>query len=62
MSQTPLHDPSPDPISEGAHARARGRPRDACPYPANSEPRTAWLEGYDGVPFDRVPDPPHRGG
>jgi ribosome modulation factor len=58
MSQTPVHDPPPDPITEGARARAHGRPKDSCPYPANSPERTAWQEGYDGTPVDRAPDLP----
>ncbi|MFY9293862.1 MAG: Rmf/CrpP family protein [Methylorubrum rhodinum] len=48
----------PDPISEGAHARGLGRPKDACPYPADSAERKAWLEGYDGAPSDDGPDLP----
>jgi ribosome modulation factor len=48
----------PDPISEGAHARGLGRPKDACPYPAGSAERKAWLEGYDGTPSDDGPDLP----
>jgi ribosome modulation factor len=58
MSQTLHHDPLADPITEGAYARARGRPKDACPYPANSTARVAWLEGYDGVPTGRARDLP----
>src|SRR3954462_13845261 len=34
-----------DPIAEGAHARARRMPKDACPYPRNSEERLSWMEG-----------------
>ncbi|WP_457104352.1 Rmf/CrpP fold protein [Methylobacterium sp. P5_C11] len=45
-------------ISEGARARAIGRPKDACPYPANSPERKAWLEGYDGKPNEDGPDLP----
>lgn len=41
-----------DPVSEGAHARAAGRPKDANPYPAGSTEREAWFEGYDGLPSD----------
>jgi ribosome modulation factor len=62
MSQTTLHDPPADPIREGARARVQGRPKDACPYPANSPARTAWLEGYDGAPADHAPDQPLSGG
>lgn len=58
MSQRSLHDPPADPIAEGARARAQGRPKDACPYPANSVARKAWLEGYDGAPSERAPDLP----
>ncbi|MCJ2016856.1 hypothetical protein MKK84_05340 [Methylobacterium sp. E-065] len=47
-----------EPIAEGAHARAIGRPKDACPYPAGSAERTAWLEGYDGTPAEDGPDLP----
>lgn len=46
---TPSNLPN-DPIAEGAHARARRIPKDACPYPRNSEERMAWMEGYDGRP------------
>lgn len=62
MSQTSLHDPPADPIAEGARARAQGRPKDACPYPADSPARRAWIEGYDGAPADRVPDLPVTNG
>ena len=41
-----------DPLAEGAHARAIGRPKDSCPYPADSAERSAWFEGYDGTPSD----------
>ena len=58
MSETTSHRQTSDPIAEGARARAQGRPKDACPYPAESEARTAWLEGYDGAPAERAPDPP----
>jgi ribosome modulation factor len=58
MSQTLHHDPLADPITEGAYARARGRPKDACPYPANSPARIAWLEGYDGLPTGPARDLP----
>ncbi|WP_375463842.1 ribosome modulation factor [uncultured Methylobacterium sp.] len=61
MSETPVTPPS-DPISEGARARAHGRPKDACPYPAGSEAREAWLEGFDGTPADRAPDLPINNG
>ncbi|WP_375456193.1 ribosome modulation factor [uncultured Methylobacterium sp.] len=58
-----LHAPPPaDPITEGARARAHGRPKDACPYPAGSEARRAWMEGFDGAPADRVPDLPRNDG
>ena len=57
MSARPHAEPS-DPIAEGARARAHGRPKDSCPYPAGSPERRAWLEGYDGAPDDRAPDPP----
>ncbi|MCJ2084950.1 hypothetical protein MKK88_02935 [Methylobacterium sp. E-005] len=62
MSPTSLHDTPQDPIREGARARAHGRPKDACPYPANSASRIAWLEGYDGVPADHAPNPPLSNG
>ena len=58
MSQRSLHDPPADPIAEGARARAQGRPKDACPYPANSAARKAWLEGSEGAPSERAPDLP----
>lgn len=47
-----------EPIAEGAHARAIGLPKDACPYPAGSAERRAWLEGYDGTPSEDGPDIP----
>lgn len=30
-------------IMEGAHARGIRRPKDACPYPAKSPERRAWM-------------------
>ncbi|WP_435404748.1 Rmf/CrpP fold protein [Methylobacterium longum] len=45
-------------VSEGAHARAAKRPKDACPYPVNSAERRAWMEGYDGRPWKDGPDCP----
>lgn len=50
--------PAVEPIAEGAHAHAVGRPKDACPYPAGSAERAAWLEGYDGTPAEDGPDLP----
>ncbi|WP_409564195.1 ribosome modulation factor [Methylobacterium sp. J-068] len=47
-----------DPIEEGAQARIHGRPKDACPYPRDSEKRAAWMEGYDGTPREHGPDLP----
>jgi len=47
-----------DPIEQGAQARIHGRPKDACPYPRNSEGRASWMEGYDGTPRDRARDLP----
>lgn len=44
-----------DPVEEGAQARIHGRPKDACPHPAGSEARAAWMEGYDGMPRDEAP-------
>ncbi|GAB6842969.1 ribosome modulation factor [Methylorubrum rhodinum] len=49
-----------DVIKQGSRARALGRPRDACPHPADSRERRAWYEGYDGSTWDfaeRVPHP-----
>jgi ribosome modulation factor len=49
-----------DVIKQGARARVLGRPRDACPYPAESRERRAWYEGYDGSTWDfgmRLPHP-----
>ena len=49
-----------DVIKQGSRARAHGRPRDACPHPADSRERRAWYEGYDGSTWDfaeRVPHP-----
>lgn len=54
--------PPTDPISEGARARAQGRPKDACPYPANSSEREAWMEGYDGAPAGKASDLPMDNG
>ena len=50
MHQIPDAPPPTDPLAEGARARAHGRPKDACPYPADSPERIAWLEAYDGIP------------
>ncbi|MFC6792012.1 Rmf/CrpP family protein [Methylobacterium komagatae] len=55
MTDSPAAE-TPDPIAEGARARTHGRPKDACPYPAESRERVEWLEGYDGIPAARVPD------
>jgi|GEM_PF-2213543 ribosome modulation factor len=62
MSQPSLHNSPVDPIQEGARARAQGRPKDACPYPAKSEARIAWFEGYDGVPAEHASGPSHPQG
>lgn len=56
MSQISPPPTSSDPIAEGARARAHGRPKDACPYPADSPERMAWLEAYDGIPAEGPPD------
>lgn len=48
----------PDPIEEGAQARIHGRPKDACPYPHDSEERVSWMEGYDGTPRYEAFDQP----
>jgi ribosome modulation factor len=45
-------------ITEGAHARGIRRPKDACPYPAKSRERRAWMEGYDATPWKDGPDCP----
>jgi len=45
-----------DPIEQGAQAPIHGRPKDACPYPPDSEKRASWLEDYDGAPRDRARD------
>jgi ribosome modulation factor len=50
--------PLSDPIDQGAHARAHGRKREGCPYPAGSEEREAWLEGFTGIPRDQPKDLP----
>ncbi|TXN28173.1 Rmf/CrpP family protein [Methylobacterium sp. WL19] len=39
-------------IRQGARARTTGRPRDACPYPAESRERRAWFEGFDGSAWE----------
>lgn len=46
-------------IKQGARARTLGRPRDACPYSADSRERRAWYEGYDGSTSDRGMRVPH---
>lgn len=49
-----------DIIKQGGRARTTGRPRDACPYPADSRERRAWFEGYDGSTWEisaRIPHP-----
>ncbi|WP_200935851.1 Rmf/CrpP family protein [Methylobacterium sp. Leaf117] len=56
MSELPK--PHVDPIDQGAQARAHGRKRECCPYPAGSEKREAWLEGFTGMPRDRPRDLP----
>lgn len=62
MTDTDPSNPAADPIGQGARARASGRPKDACPYPADTPERAAWFEGYDGVPRDRAPDTPLHDG
>lgn len=57
MSDQVKHQESCDAIWQGAHARALGRPKDACPYPAGSVERREWLEGYDGTPIGDRQDP-----
>jgi ribosome modulation factor len=40
----------PDEILEaGISAYSAGVPRDACPYPIESDERRLWLEGWDGA-------------
>ncbi|MCX4195370.1 hypothetical protein OMR07_07015 [Methylobacterium organophilum] len=46
-------------IKQGARARTMGRPRDACPYPADSRERRAWFEGFDGSVWDCGTRTPH---
>ena len=46
-------------IKQGARARTMGRPRDACPYPADSRERRAWFEGFDGSAWDCGTRTPH---
>nr|WP_043754127.1 Rmf/CrpP family protein [Methylobacterium nodulans] len=58
MSGSDSKKPTSDPVSEGVRAHQRGKPRDACPYPAKSEQRQQWLEGYDGRPRNSPPDLP----
>lgn len=55
---TDAPDPKTDTSAEGARARAHGRPKDSCPYPADTPERRSWLEGYDGLPAERAPDLP----
>ncbi len=47
--------PALDATAEGARARAKGNPRDACPYPPDSEERHEWFEGYDGTSVEGSP-------
>lgn len=61
MSDAHDHDPPGDAVAEGAQARIRGRPKEACPYPADSRERTDWLAGYDGKPPGRPTDAPAEG-
>lgn len=64
MRETPAPEAepaTPNAIAEGARARAHGRPKDACPYPAESRERREWLEGYDGIPADPMPTGPMPG-
>lgn len=56
MDNQVKHQKPHDAIWQGAHARAIGRPKDACPYPAGSVERREWLEGYDGAPSSSRPD------
>ena len=58
MSEPEPRTPPQDAIAQGARARAQGRPKDACPHPADSPEREAWLEGYDGRSADQASDPP----
>lgn len=48
----------PDPIEQGTRARIHGHPKDACPYPRDSEKRTSWMEGCDGTPREDEADRP----
>ncbi|MBY0295636.1 MAG: hypothetical protein K2X71_06300 [Methylobacterium sp.] len=52
--------PAIDPTAEGARARQQGRPREACPYPLDSEEREEWMEGYDGRMRETPPDQPMK--
>jgi ribosome modulation factor len=56
MSEHPK--PHADPIDQGAQARAYGRKREGCPYPAGSKEREVWLAGFTGIPRDRPRDLP----
>ena len=47
-----------DAISEGTHSREKGQRREACPYPAGSQEREDWLQGFDGEGLDQPPDLP----
>ncbi|MBE7197708.1 MAG: hypothetical protein INR70_07900 [Parafilimonas terrae] len=41
---------SPTTVStEGRHARERGDPVDANPYPEGSDPHRIWKRGYESV-------------
>jgi hypothetical protein len=47
-----MSDPSYSPATvstEGRHARERGDPIDANPYPAGSDPHRSWKRGYESV-------------
>jgi ribosome modulation factor len=56
MSEHPK--PPSDPIDQGAQAGVHGRQRECWPYPASSEEREAWLEGFTGAPRSEPRDLP----
>ncbi|GJE51801.1 hypothetical protein GOFOIKOB_4865 [Methylobacterium tardum] len=56
----PLSSRSPTAISdEGRHARDRGDPITANPYPAESEAHWTWERGYR-MPDAQAQDPPTK--
>jgi len=46
--EPPLAEPTGgDPFIEGMDSFGRGVPREACPYPEDSDERELWLSGWE---------------